>query len=140
LVWGAKKICTRKRSFRLGRHGCVKGFQTFTRLRGYLASLNIARDVWASCVVVVIWCEEPKQEDLWFNYHAHRQIRYVHFICKADGKILFYYIFFLDVVLYEKYLTSSSFLLHAKVFGSKSRLMQFFIETHMRNDDCQKMV
>lgn len=66
MIFGMKRkknICIRKRSSRLGRHGCVKGFQTFTHLRGYLASLYIARDIRASCVVVVIWCEEPKQGD-----------------------------------------------------------------------------
>ena len=42
------------------------------------------------CVVITVRYEESNQEDTWFFYHAHQQIHFVHFVCKVDGKILFY--------------------------------------------------
>jgi hypothetical protein len=89
-IWRKKK-----RSSRLGRHGRVEGFQTSACLRGYLGCLYLARDVWAFCVAIAVWCREPEQGDLWFHHCAHLQVHFVHFTCKTNGKILFYNMFFL---------------------------------------------
>jgi hypothetical protein len=62
-------------------HGCVEGFQTSTRHRGYLGCLSLTRDV-----------RELNQGDSWLYDHTHQRIHYVRFTYKTDGKILFYMI------------------------------------------------
>jgi len=53
--------------------------------------------------MIIVRCTKLDQKDLWFYYHAHRWIHFIHFAYKTYGKILFYKIFFLkkNVVLYE---------------------------------------
>jgi hypothetical protein len=66
MVWGAKQIkeiCKRNRSLKLGRRGCVEGFQTSICLEGDVRNLYQAREVWAFCAAVSVWCREPKQGD-----------------------------------------------------------------------------
>jgi hypothetical protein len=61
----------KNRSFRLGRHGHIEGFQTSACLRSYLESLYPTRDVWEFCVAIAVKYGQPEQRDSWFNYHVH---------------------------------------------------------------------
>ena len=78
------------RSFKLGRHGHIEGFQTSTCLEGYLGRLNPACDVWAFLMAIAVRCRELEHEDSWYHYHTHRRIHSAYFTWKNNGKILFY--------------------------------------------------
>ena len=77
----------------MGRHGRVKGFQTFVRHRGYLGYLSQARDVRAFLNAITVWFGELDQENSYFHDHAHQQIHYIHFTYKTSSNIMFYMMF-----------------------------------------------
>jgi hypothetical protein len=52
----------------------------------------------------------------------------------------FYYIHFLLLGVFYKYISLTIFLLQATVRGCEPSLMELFVETHVQSDDRQKMV
>ena len=63
--------------FRLGKHGRVKGFQTFIRHRGYLGCLSQTCDVKAFLKAITIRFGELDQEDSLVHDHINKTIMFV---------------------------------------------------------------
>jgi hypothetical protein len=63
---------------------------------------------------------------------------FVSFVSHAKQMVRFFfnYIYFFICYFLQIYLTNNNFLLLAMVLGHKSNLMEVFMETHVRIDDC----
>jgi len=84
-----KKIYERKIASRLEGCSYFEGFQTLVHIKGCLGGIYSVHNVQAFHVIVTIWCGELELADSRFHYHIHRQIHFVCFTCKTDGKLLF---------------------------------------------------
>jgi len=67
--------------------GGLAGIQTAIHLGRYMGGIYWARDIWAVLTALTIQSRQPELANSWFGDHAHRRLRPVQRICKADGKI-----------------------------------------------------
>jgi hypothetical protein len=84
--------------------------------------------------------QKSKQEDSRFNYHTIGE--FILFVLHVKRMTRFFFITFIlkKLFLLLICITNKYFLLQATTLGHEQRLIEVFVETHKRNDDCQKEV
>jgi len=130
----------KKEIFHAGEMWQFRGISNLHTFKGYMGRIYSARDIWAFFCGGCNLMQKSKQEDSRFNYH--RIDEFILFVLHVKRMTRFFFITFIlkKLFLLLICITNKYFLLQATTLGHEQRLIEVFVKTHKRNDDCQKEV